>query len=56
MNRDSESKVLTKLKEGGTAMGSNLLVAPWDIGDSSYRELARKLEIKQLPSMVLTDF
>lgn len=44
MNRDSESKVLTKLKEWGIAMGSNLLVAPRDIGDSSYRELARKLE------------
>jgi hypothetical protein len=53
MNRDSESKVLTNLKEWGTAMGRNLLVAAWDIGDSSY---ARKLEIKQLPSIVLTDF
>ena len=36
-------------------MGQNLLVADWGIGDRSYLDLARKLEIKRLPSIVLTD-
>ena len=54
-NLDSEFRVLAKLKEWGISMGSNLLVAPWDIGDISYRVLVQKLEISQVPSIILTD-
>jgi hypothetical protein len=55
MNRDFEIIVLARLKAWGKTMGNNLLVADWDIGDESYRELASRLGIKNLPSIVLTD-
>jgi superfamily I DNA and/or RNA helicase len=55
MNRDFEMKLLTKLQEWGNTMRANLLVADWDIGDKSYLELAKKLGIKKLPSIVLTN-
>lgn len=56
MNHDFEIKVLARLIEWGNTMGNNQLVADWDVGDESYLYLARKLEIKKMPSIVLTDF
>lgn len=55
MSHDYEIKTLEKLQQWGNAMGSNLLVAPWDIGDESYTKLKIKLQIKRVPSVVLTD-
>jgi hypothetical protein len=55
MNKPSEVQVLAKLKDWGTTMGNNLLVAPWDIGDKSYIRLAQRTGITRLPSIVLTD-
>lgn len=54
MNQDSESKVLAKLKEWGNIMGNNLLVAPWDVGDPSYRRLVQQFVVRQVPSIILT--
>lgn len=55
MNRDFEMKALARLKEWGKTMGRNLLVADWDIGDISYQIVGKKLRIRTLPSILLTD-
>jgi hypothetical protein len=55
MNIHFEKQVLAKLEEFGESMGKNLFVAPWNIGDPSYIQLMRRIEIKQRPTIILTD-
>jgi len=53
-NRESEARVQAKLKEWGNTMGSNLLVALWNVGDPSYQRLVQLIGIKQVPAIILT--
>ena len=55
MSQDFEKATSDKLLQWGTAMGANLFVAPWNVGDVSYVQLMQKLGFTRRPAIILTD-
>ena len=53
-----EGDIFQKLFAWGENMGSNIFVAPWKIGDSSYKKLVEALKgdnFRRTPAIILTD-
>ena len=53
-----EKDIFQKLFFWGESMGSNVFVAPWKIGDPSYKKLIEALKgdnFRRTPAIVLTD-
>jgi hypothetical protein len=55
MSQDFEKAISDKLQQWGIAMGANLFVAPWNVGDASYVKLMQKLGFTRRPAIILTD-
>jgi len=55
MSQDFEKTISDKLQTWGNAMGANLFVAPWNVGDPSYLQLMQKLGFTRRPAIILSD-
>ncbi|SRR5712692_1228763 len=55
MSQDFEKSLNRQLEDWGRAMGKNVLVAPWNIGDPSYIQMMKKLGFTRRPAIILTD-
>jgi len=54
-DEEYETKLIEALKKWGENLGKNVFVATWNIGDPSYVEFSKKINLKSLPALILTD-
>jgi len=54
-DKEYETKLIEVLKKWGENLGKNVFVATWDIGDPSYVEFSKKINLKSFPALILTD-
>jgi hypothetical protein len=54
-DQDFEKNLINTLAKWGENYGSNLFVATWDIGDPSYIQISKDINLDKLPCLVITD-